>query len=256
MIHISIICDALCIDLIKFIINLRRENIITDYVLVAPFSEMHPKRKQQTSIRKSLQSAKVSQLYSFRSLLSNFLNILKIKNLLISCIFYIISKIFNFKFFFLKKNWSLSSIKPFKKITVIYSLEGILVQETIEKFTNGIINIHPAKLPDYRGLDASIWSFIEQKTLGVTAYQIDKGVDTGKVIMFFPLEKKKFTSLREYTTALKILKYNSFAESIKLFHENKFIDTNPMIDKSQNKGLISYEKMLEIKNNFTQFAKF
>jgi hypothetical protein len=237
-------------------LNLRRENIITDYVLVAPFSEMHPKRKQQTSIRKSVHRADVLNLYSFRIILSNILYILKIKNLLTKCIFYVISKFLNFKFFFIKKNWSLNSANPFKKITVVYSLEGILVHETIEKFTNGIINIHPAKLPDYRGLDASIWSIIEQKTLGVTAYQIDKGVDTGKVIMFFPLGKKKFTSLREYTTALKILKYNSFAESIKLFHENKFTDTNPIIDKSQNRGLISYEKMLEIENNFTQFAKF
>ena len=47
MIHITIICDALCVDLMKFVLNLRKENIFTNYILVAPFCEMHSRESSK-----------------------------------------------------------------------------------------------------------------------------------------------------------------------------------------------------------------
>ncbi|MFA7576992.1 MAG: phosphoribosylglycinamide formyltransferase [Candidatus Muiribacteriota bacterium] len=59
----------------------------------------------------------------------------------------------------------------------------ILSEEFTKEFENRIINIHPALLPAFPGLDAQkqAWDYGVLYT-GVTVHFVDKGVDTGKII--------------------------------------------------------------------------
>jgi len=49
---------------------------------------------------------------------------------------------------------------------------------------HGCINIHTAKLPKYRGLYPTYWAMAcGEKTVGVSIHYIEKGIDTGRIIL-------------------------------------------------------------------------
>lgn len=58
----------------------------------------------------------------------------------------------------------------------------ILKKETIERFTTGILNIHPGILPGNRGLDNLKHSIAKDLPIGVTAHLIDHRIDMGTII--------------------------------------------------------------------------
>jgi len=47
----------------------------------------------------------------------------------------------------------------------------------------GIINVHPGYLPEVRGNNPYIWAIVEDLPLGCSAHFIDKGVDTGPLLI-------------------------------------------------------------------------
>ncbi len=51
----------------------------------------------------------------------------------------------------------------------------------------GIVNFHPGKIPQARGLDALLWSIYGDIDLGVTAHIIDHRVDAGRLVRWQPL---------------------------------------------------------------------
>ncbi|WP_188904463.1 formyltransferase family protein [Deinococcus aerophilus] len=56
----------------------------------------------------------------------------------------------------------------------------IIKQPIIERFSVGIVNVHPALLPEVRGLDSMLWSIMHDIPLGVTAHLIDARIDLGQ----------------------------------------------------------------------------
>jgi len=82
----------------------------------------------------------------------------------------------------------------------------IFKEDLINLPKQGCINIHTAKLPKYRGLYPTYWAMAHgEKTLGVSIHYIEKGIDTGKIILQDELEIPSNTTL-DYmlkTTKLK-----------------------------------------------------
>lgn len=75
----------------------------------------------------------------------------------------------------------LSEIKPDVIIVVAYG--KILPKEILELPRYGCINVHASLLPKYRGAAPIQWSIIDgEKETGVTAMQMDIGLDTGDMI--------------------------------------------------------------------------
>ena len=77
----------------------------------------------------------------------------------------------------------------------------ILDHKIIKLFNRGIINFHPAILPECRGLDSLLWSIYNNYPLGVTSHLINQKIDAGKLVMkskikilsndnFFTIHKK------------------------------------------------------------------
>lgn len=65
----------------------------------------------------------------------------------------------------------------------------IFKEDLINLPKHGCINIHTAKLPKYRGLYPTYWAMAHgEKTLGVSIHYIEKGIDTGKIILQDELE--------------------------------------------------------------------
>lgn len=70
---------------------------------------------------------------------------------------------------------------------------GILKPEVMALFKAGILNLHPGRVPHYRGCSAPEWQLAEQEPIMTTAHIIDAGIDTGPVFCEFELKVKTDT---------------------------------------------------------------
>lgn len=72
----------------------------------------------------------------------------------------------------------------------------ILKPATFRKPLYGAINIHPALLPNFRGLDGPFEALYHQvKEAGVTIHKIDRNIDTGKILIQGPVRIRREDSL-------------------------------------------------------------
>ena len=77
-----------------------------------------------------------------------------------------------------------NSISPDNFAFVIsYRYRHILTEKIIRLFPNKIINLHISLLPWNRGADPNIWSFLEDTPKGISIHYIDKGIDTGDILV-------------------------------------------------------------------------
>ncbi|MFB9149859.1 ankyrin repeat domain-containing protein [Roseovarius ramblicola] len=60
----------------------------------------------------------------------------------------------------------------------------IIKRAVIELFDEGILNIHPGKLPETAGLDLFFYTIMKNVPMGVTAHYIDSRVDAGDELFF------------------------------------------------------------------------
>jgi len=241
---IAIICQDLDLGITRFIKSLSRHNIEVRYVLVAPPCEIHPKRQEQMRIKHDFfQGVDKVKKIAPKRLIVNILNTLQIKKKLVDVFFNFLGLVHGFKVINLDERWNTTDKDAFKLISVVYSLEGLLTKEAISRFKNGIINIHPAIIPEYRGLDAGLWALLENGPVGVSAYQVDEGIDTGPVIKTYLLEVKEIKDIKTYLSNLKLLKYKSYANAIQEYGKRNFENPHPEISFSQNRGVMSLDKL-------------
>ncbi len=59
---------------------------------------------------------------------------------------------------------------------------GILKEEALAAPRIGILNVHPGRLPDYRGNSCPEWALLNGDPVCGTAHFVDEGIDTGPVI--------------------------------------------------------------------------
>lgn len=79
------------------------------------------------------------------------------------------------------KEW-INDLKP--DLIVVYSMSSLLKPELFEIPKYGTINIHPSYLPEYRGPKPCFWQYHDTiLNSGVTVHYIDKGEDTGDIIL-------------------------------------------------------------------------
>lgn len=66
---------------------------------------------------------------------------------------------------------------------ISFGYRYILKKDIIDLFPNKIINLHISLLPYNRGADPNLWSYLENSPKGVTIHKIDKGIDTGDILL-------------------------------------------------------------------------
>jgi dTDP-4-amino-4,6-dideoxyglucose formyltransferase len=69
------------------------------------------------------------------------------------------------------------------ELVVSYSYRHILRQEVLDVLPEKFINLHISFLPFNRGADPNAWSFLEDTPKGVSIHLIDRGVDTGRILV-------------------------------------------------------------------------
>jgi phosphoribosylglycinamide formyltransferase 1 len=73
-------------------------------------------------------------------------------------------------------------------LIVLAGYMQLLATQFVERFRNRIVNVHPALLPSFPGLDA-VQQALDHgvKITGVTVHFVDEGVDSGPIILQRPV---------------------------------------------------------------------
>ena len=98
----------------------------------------------------------------------------------------------------------------------------IISPDFVKKYKNKIINIHPALLPSFPGLDAQKQAIKHgSKYSGCTVHFVDSRVDSGPIIL--QMVVKVLDDDTEESLAKRILEkeHQAYPEAVKLFAENK-----------------------------------
>ncbi|HEB7542138.1 TPA: methionyl-tRNA formyltransferase [Campylobacter coli] len=107
-------------------------------------------------------------------------------------------------------------------LLVSMSFDQIFKDEILKLYSKKIINCHAGKLPFYRGRNILNWALInDEKEFGITVHFIDKGIDTGDIILQKTYEIKDSD---DYTTLLNLCYRecaNLLYESLILFLKNE-----------------------------------
>jgi methionyl-tRNA formyltransferase len=131
------------------------------------------------------------------------------------------------------------NIKEFDWI-ISYGYSHIIKQNIINEVKNPIINLHISYLPFNRGSDPNFWSWINDTPKGITIHQIDKGIDTGCILI---QKEIKFTEDETLFSSYNILR----KEIETLFIENfDNIIKDVILPKKQNgEGTFHLKKDLD-----------
>ena len=107
-------------------------------------------------------------------------------------------------------------------LVVLAGYMQLLSADFVQRFRNRVINIHPALLPAFPGLDA-IGQALEagvEKT-GVTVHFVDEGVDTGPAILQRELAVPPGRERDELERAVHALEHELYPEAIRMIAEGR-----------------------------------
>jgi len=130
------------------------------------------------------------------------------------------------KSYFTKTEYEEKIVKLLKEaktdLVVTAGYMRILSPYFVNEFKNRIINIHPALLPSFPGLNAQSQAFdYGVKFTGCTSHFIDEGTDTGPIIMQSAVRIYDSDLLSDVSARILAEEHRVLPESVKLFCEDK-----------------------------------
>ncbi|MDH3976081.1 MAG: phosphoribosylglycinamide formyltransferase [Deltaproteobacteria bacterium] len=107
-------------------------------------------------------------------------------------------------------------------LIVLAGYMKIVGKQIIDAFPMKIINIHPALLPSFPGLDAQKQAFdYGVKVTGCTVHFVDEGVDTGPVILQKSVLVDDDDTAETLSKRILAEEHRLYPEAIRLFSEGK-----------------------------------
>jgi phosphoribosylglycinamide formyltransferase-1 len=102
-------------------------------------------------------------------------------------------------------------------LVVLAGYMRLLSEAFLSRFPDRVINVHPALLPAFRGLDA-IQQALDYgaKVFGVTVHFVDQGVDSGPVILQRAIELPDATDAEAVHELLRPVEHELLPEAIRL----------------------------------------
>ncbi|EPA06648.1 phosphoribosylglycinamide formyltransferase [Candidatus Nitrosarchaeum limnium] len=113
-------------------------------------------------------------------------------------------------------------VTPKNGLVCLAGFMRIISPEFVKKYKNRIINIHPALLPAFPGLDAQKQAIeYGSKYSGCTVHFVDSGVDTGPIILQSVVKIKKGDTEKTLSKRILAKEHQAYPEAIRLFAEKK-----------------------------------
>lgn len=107
-------------------------------------------------------------------------------------------------------------------LIVLAGYMQLLSPAFVARFRNKIINVHPALLPSFPGLDA-VQQALDHgvKVTGVTVHFVDEGVDSGAIILQRPVEVPDDRQWQTLEDAIHATEHVLLPEAIQLIAEGR-----------------------------------
>lgn len=117
-------------------------------------------------------------------------------------------------------------------LVVLAGYMQLLSSEFVGRFRNRVVNVHPALLPAFPGIDA-VQQAIDHgsKITGVTVHFVDEGVDSGPIIMQRPVPVAPSRDWDETESAIHATEHALLPETIRLIAAGRIRidDENPRV---------------------------
>jgi len=113
-------------------------------------------------------------------------------------------------------------VTPKNGLVCLAGFMRIISPQFIRKYKNHIMNIHPALLPSFSGLDAQKQAVkYGAKYSGCTVHFVDEGVDTGPIILQAIVKVDDQDTEETLSKKILVKEHKIYPKAIKLFAENK-----------------------------------
>ena len=107
-------------------------------------------------------------------------------------------------------------------LVVLAGYMQLLSAAFVARFRNRVVNIHPALLPSFPGLDAIGQALAAGvATTGVTVHFVDEGVDTGPVIAQREVPVRADVPRAELEAAVHAVEHQLYPEAIRMIAEGR-----------------------------------
>jgi phosphoribosylglycinamide formyltransferase 1 len=118
------------------------------------------------------------------------------------------------------------------ELVVLAGYMQLLSPEFLRRFPNRVINVHPALLPSFPGLDA-VGQALEHgvRMTGVTVHFADEGVDSGPILLQRPIPISPDRDRERLETAIHSTEHALLPEAIRLIAAGRvrFDEDNPRV---------------------------
>jgi phosphoribosylglycinamide formyltransferase 1 len=124
-------------------------------------------------------------------------------------------------------------------LIVLAGYMELLSPSFVERFRNRIINVHPALLPSFPGLDAVGQALAHGvKVTGVSVHFVDEGVDSGPIILQRAVEVPDSRDWDELEERIHAVEHELLPETIRLIAAGRvrLDDDNPRLVRVQPLG--------------------
>lgn len=140
----------------------------------------------------------------------------------------------------LKNDETFSVIKELNPELIVVVAYGKILPENILNIPKyGCINVHGSLLPEYRGAAPIQWAVIEgKKKTGVTTMFMDKGLDTGNMLL------KKEADIYENDTAGSLYERLSKVGAELLIETIEKLEKNELVPEKQDDSKATFSSML------------
>ncbi len=103
------------------------------------------------------------------------------------------------------------------ELVVLAGYMQLLSDGFVRRYANRIINVHPALLPSFPGLDAIGQAVAHGvRVTGVTVHFVDEGVDTGPILLQRPIELTYTRPVHEVTEEIHAVEHELLPRAIEL----------------------------------------
>ena len=117
-------------------------------------------------------------------------------------------------------------------LVVLAGYMQLLSDSFIRRFRNRVINVHPALLPAFPGLDAIGQAIAHgARVTGVTVHFVDEGVDTGPILLQRPIELTYTRPVAEVIEQIHRIEHELLPRAIELIAAGavSFDESNPRL---------------------------
>lgn len=107
-------------------------------------------------------------------------------------------------------------------LVVLAGFMRVLSPYFVRRYSDRILNIHPALLPSFPGTDAigKAWNY-GVKVTGVTVHFVDEGTDTGPIVLQEEVPIEAVDNLSSLESKIHAVEHRLYPEAIRLFAEGR-----------------------------------